>query len=293
MLHLLEEIPAQGTQNDEPTMCMPSEFGVQLTRHQIEIEKAKLLRKLCRSESTRMVYEKLLKSSPDDWSCWKGHLESSIFENKIELTENLAKHIIQEQEGSRIQLRGPHLMSVEIGMEQVRRNASDEAVRELGSSIQKYAEIFAHRAACAFGDLEHYVNMLLRTNEEATKDVIVSLLEFAETLRQKSATSSQAESSSGDGISNKERHSKLLAYIFAVKLTHKVISSRREFADRFLPDWVELVSEWRATLSLSSSNEGEEVSGFKILRTQACDTTSVLICTRSLAFIDAERIETR
>jgi tetratricopeptide (TPR) repeat protein len=262
MLQLLEDIPNTDPEQlkDGSSSIVSSEFGVPLTQHQIQVEKANILRKLHRSENARLIYETLLNDSPDDWSCWKGHLESAIFEDKIDLTRDLVTTVLKEREGSRIQLRGPHLMSVEIATENARRKTSKDALREVGSTIQKYAEIFAYCAACTFSDLEHYVNMLLRTDEEAAREVIVSLLEFADALRQKNKSSPTTEGGSADGLRNKERQSKLRAYIFAVKLTHKLVSSRKELADRFLPDWTELVAEWRSTLSLSSSNEGEEVN---------------------------------
>jgi hypothetical protein len=88
------------------------------------------------------------------------------------------------------------------------------------------------------------------------------LLEFAESLRKASMTheNNGGAKDVGEGDS-KERQSKLRAYIFAIKLTHKLLSVRKTGVVELLPDWTEIVREWQATLLLSSSNEGEEVRG--------------------------------
>jgi hypothetical protein len=171
------------------------------------------------------------------------------------------KNMIKDKVDSRYPLRGPHLMSVEIATERLRQDASDDALRAFGGAIRQYAETFAHRANCTFTDLDHYLSILIcNENDDANKDVTVSLLEFAESLRRTNTTSGNTTASDGAiGNSNKERQAKLRAYIFALKLTHKLLSANIDLADKYLPDWVEIIREWQATLTLTSSNEGEEV----------------------------------
>jgi hypothetical protein len=90
-----------------------------LTTNQILSEKAKILRKLGRCKECRDVFENMLLESLDDWSCWKGHLESSIFEDDIKATQSFVTKILKEQQDAPFRLRGPHLMLVEIATEKV------------------------------------------------------------------------------------------------------------------------------------------------------------------------------
>jgi tetratricopeptide (TPR) repeat protein len=255
MLHVLDN---QTFNNGEEasTPKSTSIFGVPLTKHQILLEKAKALRKLGRCRETRAVYELLLESSPDDWSCWKGHLESAIFDDTLNETEALVRRTVEAYS----HLRGPRLMLIELAAEKVRKSATEEAVKEYGNAIRDFATAFAHRALCVYSDLEMYLNLLLRTDDDAARQATVRLLEFAETMRTDNSTAKENGGDENSTLSNRERQSKIRAYIFAIKLTHKLLSARNDLVQRFLPDWVDIVFEWRATLSLSSSNEGEEVS---------------------------------
>jgi hypothetical protein len=151
-------------------------------------------------------------------------------------------------------------MKVELATHMVRTDATDDSLRALATAIQDYSRLFAPRAACTFSDLDTYIELLASTEVTSSKEVIQSLLEFSETMRKGSASPKEGES-----ISNKERQSKLRSYIFATKLNHKLLSVHMDFQDRWLPDWSELVTEWQATLSLSSSNEGEEVGAATVL----------------------------
>lgn len=229
-----------------------SDFGVSLTDRQIQMEKATILGRLCRWSEAKGIYERLLKQRPDDWACWKGHLDCSILEEKIEDTEALVDSVLTMQRDSRVQLRGPHLMKVELASRRVQQNATSEAYQRLASSMIEYAYVFARRANCALSDLDLYLNRVLRSNEDEARDALVSLLEFAESLRKLNT------SKTDDDIDNKERRYRLRAYIFSVKLTHRVLSVHPDLFDRFLPDWKEIVSEWRATLSLPISDEVKE-----------------------------------
>jgi len=234
----------------------PSEFGVIMTNQQIKLEMAEAMEKLDRFDDARCIYESLLQSSPDDWSCWRAHLRCSTSgknENGVDLTRALANKAIAEREELQYQLRGPHLMIVDIAAEELRRDSSDEINGALGSAIQQYAKNFAHRANCTIMDLDRYLDILLQhENKSGERNSIVSLLEFAESLRNSSA-SGAASSGSWD---KKEQLSRLRTYIFSVKLTHKLLSSNWDLANKYLPDWIEIVKEWKTTFSL---NDGEEV----------------------------------
>jgi N-terminal acetyltransferase B complex non-catalytic subunit len=259
-----------------------------LTKNQILNEKARILRKLGRCKECRDVFENLLLENPDDWSCWKGHLESSIFDDDINATQSLVDRILKKQEDAPFPLRGPYLMLVEIVTEKVRKSATPEAIQACAAAIQKYAGIFAPRVSCAFSDLENYVNMIVRSNDEAAMEATVALINFAETLRKSSATAKES-----DKYTNKERQSKLRAYTFAVKLMHKLLASRPDLCKRYLPDWKELVVEWRTSLSLIPSSGGEERRDMKAgdelilliaqqLLYSGADQASLMVCSSLL-----------
>lgn len=219
--------------------------------------KARLLKKLNRGDECRSVYETLLKDHPDDWACWKGHLESSICDDNLDATQALVDRVLKEHQGGQFQLRGPHLTLIEIALQKVRCNATKTTIRACGASIQTYAENFASRTACAFSDLEKSVDFILSIDDEG--EVVFSLLSFAEALR-KANHSAVLTGSELAGLSTKERCSMLRSYTFAVKMTQKLLSVRMDLSDRFLPDWKEVVAEWTASLSLTPSSGGEEVS---------------------------------
>lgn len=269
MLELLEKLPVpssdDGDEQQPPTIS--SEFGVALTTQQILTQKARILSRLEQYEAARKVYENLLKTSPDDWSCWKGHLEGCIKSDKLDLTDSLVEMVLTQQADSKYPLRGPHLMKVEIAAHRVRTETTNDGhVRALATTIQDYSQLFAPRAACTFSDLDTYIELLARTNVPSTNAVIQSLLDFSEKMRKGNSSSKE-----GENVSNKERQSKLRSYIFATKLNHKLISIHKDFEDRWLPNWSKLVNEWQTTLSLSSSNEGEEVGPSMIfIRLDSC-----------------------
>jgi tetratricopeptide (TPR) repeat protein len=254
----------------------PSEFGVTMTHHQIKLETAKVMKKMHRYDDAQIIYERLLQNSPDDWSCWKAHLECSIAgrnNNDVGPTQALVDRFIKEREGSRNQLRGPHLMMVEIAAEELRKDFTDGNLRALESAIQQYAKTFANRANCTITDLDHYLTILSSHQNSGIgigddncigRNVTISLLQFAESLRKSNASDVAAS----DSRFKKEHLSNLRAYIFAVKLTHKILSTNNDLADKYLPDWIEIVREWKATFSL---NDGVEVC-------------SNVYCLRSVAF---------
>lgn len=268
MLQILESIPRvnyESPTNDYTRSTVDggvSVFGVSFPENQIKLQSAKLLKKLDRFDDARSLYENLLQANSDDWSCWKAHLECSMLENNdFSLTQALVERVNKDRKGSTFPLRGPHLMLIEIEVENLRQSMTDIALRELGDAIRQYADIFAHRANCAFTDLDHYLSIVIRSETNSSnKNVTISLLEFAESLRRSNTTSGNiADAKEAVCGTNKERQAKLRAYIFALKVTHKIITANTDLAENYLPNWIEIVREWQATLSLSSSNEGEEV----------------------------------
>eukprot|EP00535_Pseudo-nitzschia_heimii_P013376 CAMPEP_0197199968 /NCGR_PEP_ID=MMETSP1423-20130617/34157_1 /TAXON_ID=476441 /ORGANISM="Pseudo-nitzschia heimii, Strain UNC1101" /LENGTH=1130 /DNA_ID=CAMNT_0042653841 /DNA_START=98 /DNA_END=3490 /DNA_ORIENTATION=- len=231
-----------------------SEFGVAMTSQQIKLEKASVLKNINRFEDAQIIYEDLLKCYPDDFMCWKAHLECSIAEKKnsgSERTQGLADKAIKDQEGARSQLRGPHLMVVEIAAQQLQKDNTEENLEGLGSAIQRYAEIFAHRANCTMTDLHQYLNLLLSNEQSSVRNITISLLKFTESLRKTNSSYGIAN----ENCERRERLSKLRAYTFALKLTHKLVYLNQDLADEYLPNWIDVVKEWKETFSL---NEGEE-----------------------------------
>jgi tetratricopeptide (TPR) repeat protein len=252
MLELLETLPTQDSETP-PT----SEFGVALTPVQVLQEKARVMIQLEQYEAAVQVYETLLAKSPDDWSSWKGHLQCAekTSGGTQQTQEWIAKAIAKRQEeDSKYPLRGPHLMKVEVLAHAVRSNAATatpDLLDALSTAIQTYAELFAPRASCAFSDLETYLELLLLTTSETPISTLETLLQFADSMRLNSA--------SNESNTNKERQSKLRAHIFAARVTHKILAKRVELQAKWMPNWKDLVTEWQTSLTLSSSNEGEEV----------------------------------
>lgn len=260
MLSFLEDAPLNddGSQ-EEPVNLRETDTG--LTKTQVLRERASLMKKLKRYEEARALYVKLLTDQPDDWSSWIGHMESSILDGSLDTTATFVEKFLKEQENRPYQLRGPHLMLVEIAAEKLRGSSTDDSIHSLGSAIRSYSETFAPQAACAFSDVEMYVNMIVRVDEEATNEVLLSLLDFAETMRSNSRSCVGGDEADGDKI----QQSKLRAYIFAVKLTHKILAVRKDLVERYLPDWKELVAEWQSSLSIRASCGGEEVGNCDVL----------------------------
>ncbi len=257
IVQILEDTPTSPQGEGGAADTPPSEFGVAMTNQQLKLETAEALKKLERYDDARVIYESLLESSPDDWSCWKAHMACCA--SGVELTQALANKVIKEREGSRYQLRGPHLMLVEIAAEELRRDSTEDKLRSLGSSIEQYATTFAGRANCTITDLDQYIRILLSHEDSSSeRNVTISLLQFAETLRKNNASIGAVT----DAVDRKKYLSRLRAYIFSVKLTHKLLSPNKDFCEKYLPSWTELVEQWKGSLLL---NDGEEVCNVFVL----------------------------
>lgn len=254
MLEILgKQLP--GESEDETNPAVVTDFGVSMTRQQIMTEKARILCELKRYEGAKAVYEELLARSPDDWSCWKGHLQCCSKLESTSLTQELVENVLSQRAGEKYPLRGPHLMMVELEADKLRCNPCETSLAALSSSIQTYIQLFASRTVCAFSDLEGYIELALSSKVDTSKQVAEDLLRFAQNLR-----SSNASAQESGSHSNKEWQSRLRAYIFAVKLNHKILAEYVDLQDEWLPEWAELVTEWKSTLAMNSSIEGEEVS---------------------------------
>eukprot|EP00537_Pseudo-nitzschia_pungens_P001776 CAMPEP_0172369888 /NCGR_PEP_ID=MMETSP1060-20121228/35085_1 /TAXON_ID=37318 /ORGANISM="Pseudo-nitzschia pungens, Strain cf. cingulata" /LENGTH=1118 /DNA_ID=CAMNT_0013094977 /DNA_START=142 /DNA_END=3498 /DNA_ORIENTATION=- len=256
ILQILEDMPTDDNTGEESEKV----FGVAMNANQIKLEMAGALKHLDRYDDARTIYEDLLDQRPDDWSCWKAHLECSLLAkstNSVDATRTLANKVIKEQEGSRFQLRGPHLMLLEIAKENFRKDSTDGNLQALGSAVQQYAEIFAHRANSTITDLDHYLTIILRQSTTTGRDITVSLLDFTESLRK---SNSSIGATAGEDYCKKEHKRKLTAFIFSLKLCHRLLSVNNDLAEKYLPDWVEIIKEWQATFSLSEGNqEGQQI----------------------------------
>ena len=246
-----------------------SQFGVTLPVRQVRMEQTSMLKKLCRWKDAQLLYENMIYESPDDWSCWKGHLECTILQECMEDTEQLVGTIVELQKDRPFQLRGPHLMNVELCFERVKLNTSRPAFEQLVSSVIGYGNIFARNASCAFSDLEIYLDHLITADEEDVRDAVCTLLDYASSLRQENNDTSlglgtdggSSTESSSSTIDNRERRYRLRAYIFSVKVAHKLLSvpAYQDLLPKYLPDWKELVSEWKSTTTIPISDEVDEV----------------------------------
>ncbi|VEU44910.1 unnamed protein product [Pseudo-nitzschia multistriata] len=287
ILEILEELPTSEnkTENDNCSVRLEKVFGVAMTYHQSKLELATALKHLDRYDDARIIYEDLLEQRPDDWSCWKAHLECSVNNScSVGFTRTLANKMIKDNEGNLFQFRSPHLMLLELATENFRKDSTDKHLQVLGSAIQQYAEIFAPRANCTIMDLDHYLGFILRQNTTAGRNVTLALLDFAESLRKNSSSIGDTDN---DGYCQKEHKKKLRAYIFSVKLCHKLISANDDLAEKYLPNWIEIVKEWQLTFLLSDGMVQEEEQILKEL--EPGDDLALLAVQQLLFTKDSQR----
>lgn len=254
MLDLLDSDVKCNDSNEETGATAVSDFGVSMSWHQVQADKARILCLVGSYDKARSVYEDLLSRNPDDWACLNGHLKCSLEIDGTGGTEAFINTLLEQQTDRKYPIRGPHLMEVELAAHSFRSKPTEASLQELATSIVSYAQLFASRVSCAYSDLDAYIELLLKTDAQLNDKSVRSLLGFAEDLRKRNAPSIPLQEES-----NKEKQKRLRAYIFASKLNHKLLSFRFDLQEEYLVDWKELVVEWEQTLSLSSSNEGEEV----------------------------------
>ena len=242
-------------ENEDETPAVVTDFGVSMTVHQVMTEKARVLCELKRYEEAKAMYEELIARSPDDWSCWKGHLNCCSELGNTLPTNDLVQRVLFQRSTEKYPLRGPHLMQVELEAHKLRYSPDGSSLSALTSAIQNYSQLFASRAVCAFSDLEEYIELTLSTKVDRSSQIVEDLLKFAQNMR-----TSNASAKEGESYSTKERQNRLRAYIFAVKLNHKILVMCADLQGQWLPEWEELVTEWKSTLTMNSSTDGEEVS---------------------------------
>ena len=230
-----------------------ADFGVSMTRTQALKEKCQILFELGRYDIAESVYEELLDNSPDDWDCWKGHLECCRKQDKVSSTKCMVDRVLEKQAGEKYALRGPRLMTVELAADALRSNPSVETIDDLVLAIEDYAEKFAAKAACTFSDLAGYLELLLSFSLSESQSSLEKLLAFLLRMR-----SDNCSTTGGEITADKVRQARLRVYIFATKLNHKILAAHSSLLDKWLPDWDGLVTEWKASLSMSSVTDGEE-----------------------------------
>jgi len=223
------------------------------SQQQLELV-ASAFEKLEQWESARGVYERLLQEHADQWAYWKCLLESAYREGGMER----AFHAVQDQldktmvESLKYPCRARNLILCELAAVRIRggvengANGADACSKEdlesLQSAIVDYGNAFGPRASCAYSDLVPYIELLVKASNDDQ-----SLLEWANQFRL-------------DNQSVTDR-AMLRSYIFAIQVTYKVLSMLKtdSMNEKWLPEWEELVTQWRASQKLGTAKEGEDV----------------------------------
>ena len=231
-----------------------SEFGVPLTAYQVETMKAELLISIGEYASAKRVYEDLLAQNPDDWSCWRGHLECCVQIDSVDPTSSYVDEILEREGSSKYPLRGPNLMKVELALHSVRRKPDGASIQSLANAIIAYGKIFGPVASCAFSDLETYIDQLLQSRE--VHDGAKALVAFSIELQQRHSLQPDAAGSIMDAG---EVRSHLRAYIFAEKLWQKLLAFSKQYDDTSITDWTALLSAWELSMAMSDFDGREEV----------------------------------
>eukprot|EP00980_Cylindrotheca_fusiformis_P028038 scaffold22577_cov122-Cylindrotheca_fusiformis.AAC.17 len=254
MLDLLESDHSKFiSTKEQKEAAAVSKFGVSMTWHQVQAEKARVLCLLRSYRRARSMYEDLLRHNPDNWACLTGHMDCCLQIGDTSGTRAFIAALLAQDVEGKYPIRGLHLMKVELAAHSFRSSSSESSLQELAEAIKAYGELFASHLSCAFSDLEAYVELLLDTENQLNEQCVVSLLDFANNLRKKHASLESLKEEN-----SKQRQQQLRRYIFAIKLNHQILSFRVDLQKDYLVDWTELVLEWEQSLSLSSSSEGEE-----------------------------------
>jgi N-acetyltransferase B complex (NatB) non catalytic subunit len=222
------------------------ETGVSLAPKQQVMEKqAECLQKLEKFRDARLVLESLLVEYPDNFTYWKQHLECSLAEhdddaNAFQPTEQFAQKIVEKSKADKYPKRGPHLISVQVATKRIELAAAQgsgacpsELVDGAAKSIIEYGDMFGSSVSCAFTDLEPY---LIVTIEHSKDHQITAVLEWLRNKMNASESDDQAE-----------RKRQQRAFIFTVKMTHRIIAKHENLAEAWLPDWKDLVRKWKET----------------------------------------------
>lgn len=249
MLEILENLPTS-VGADSPSTS--SDFGVALTSYQIGTEKARIKFELGQFEDAMTAYETVLTASPDDWSCWKGHMDSASKLGKVDSTAKLVEEVLAKVVDDKYPLRGPHLMKVELQARDAKNDRNIDNMTRLAQRIEEYGTVFGPRAACAFSDIVPYIDVLC-SDGDATA-VVGTLAAFATKLQNDNKCGLEALA-----IGKKERQTRLRAYTFAVKLSHKLVAECTDHQLECLPSMVELLTEYKGTHSLSTATNDEVV----------------------------------
>jgi N-terminal acetyltransferase B complex non-catalytic subunit len=226
-------------------------------------------------DARRLIEKKLLNSHPDDWSYWKRHLQCAMGEagpdEGIGLTEAFVSKQIEliEDHSAKYPLRGPYLMRVEIAAERFRRDAGchlDKLVQEIVS----YGARFAPRAACTFSDLLPYVDILMKdgpSKDDTAPHVYPrdTLLEWIQTIA--------APPSSSDA---KARREELRTFIFSSQMRYRLVSGvSDEVRLKWMPNWVELLSVWKAFQDFDTVTDDEQVRLLKPSSVESLEASCV------------------
>lgn len=220
--------------------------------------------KLQQWESALCVYEMLLVEHADQWSYWKSLLHHAYRTGSVEAASHHVHDMLEKtrtgSESSKYPCRARNLILCELAAVRIRGVddtngdldcGDEEHLKALETAIFNYGNQFGSRASCAYSDLAPYIELLVK----ASKKKEALLLEWANQMRLENR--------------NATDRSMLRSYIFATLVAYKVISmissDECDVADKWLPDWTELVTEWRASQELGTAKEGEDVRVIRLV----------------------------
>lgn len=253
MLDILEKDEIAGQQEQSEPQIL-SEFGVSFTSYQLQTMKAKLLSQTGDYVAAQIVYEDLLSQNPDDWSCWKGHLDCCTKIESIAVTASFVEKVLAQVGTSKYFLRAPHLMKVELAANALRCKRNQVSVQSLAEAIVTYGTAFGRRASCAFSDLESYIDVLLQSDDDNSGAKV--LLMFSINMKKRYLPQPEV----ADMNANIDARPNLRAYIFAEKLNQKLLAFSKEYCDLSAADWTKLLAGWKNSVVLLESDGGEKVS---------------------------------
>ena len=232
---------------------LQKENGDTLTRQQRLELFANAHEKLEQWEAAKGVYEMLLQDHPDQWAYWKSVLRNAYRVGGMEVATETIQSQLGKLPAPDRPCRARHLILCELkaikicGLDEDSSvSASKESLEALQAAIVDYGNVFAPRASCAYSDLALYIEILVKASKNDTVD---SFLEWPNQMRKENR--------------NATDRSMLRSSIFAIQVTYKVLSMLKDKVnEKWLPDWEELVRDWRASQELGAAKEGEDVRSF-------------------------------